>query len=100
MSDEKVIVFLDGPHAGAFLKRYDPDFRDGAGLVEVTEDPSQAQLFPDTVSAWEEWRRPSIVHPVRLTDGKPNRPMSAWTITVLSASTAEDDPLVRTAREG
>jgi hypothetical protein len=86
----KVIVFLDGPDAGRLLASYDPDYENGRGLVGSTDDPAEAMLFPDMVSAWNEWKRPSTVHPIRLTDGKPNRPMSAFTITVCDVTEAEE----------
>jgi len=78
----KVIVFLEGPHAGKYLQAFDPDFEDGRGRIEATSDVELAQRFPSAAEAWEEWKRPSTVHPIRETDGKPNRPMSAWTVSI------------------
>lgn len=92
----RVILFLDGPHAGRFLLRYDPDYEHGRGLVESTPVLSEAKVFPDTIEAWEEWRRPSEVHPIRLTDGRPNRPMSAYSITVASVENAEEERALMT----
>lgn len=76
-----LLLFVDGPHASKFLRSYDPDFGEGRGHVEVTSDPDQAQQFPDIIEAMEEWKRPSTVHPIRLSDGKPNRPMTAWSVS-------------------
>lgn len=79
----KVIVILDGPDAGRFVERYDPDFADGRGMVDTTDDLSRAMRFPDAIEAWALWKLPSTVHPIRLSDGKPNRPMTAFSITVV-----------------
>ena len=73
--------FLNGPHNGMYLKSYDPDYRNGLGRVVVTDDPREAQHFDNMIEAFNEWKRPSTVHPIRSTDGKPNRPMSAWSVT-------------------
>lgn len=86
--NEKLILFGDGPHAGRYLLSFDPDHDDGRGSVESTDDPTEALRFPNALTAWEEWKRASTVHPVRLTDGKPNRPMTAFTITVIPADEA------------
>jgi hypothetical protein len=79
---EVLVKFVEGPDAGRYLLSYDPDAYDGRGEVITTSDPERAQRFADHVAAWEEWKRPSTVHPIRLTDGKPNRPMTAWTVTI------------------
>ena len=73
--------FVDGPHSGEYLLSYDPDYEDGSGKVVVTSHPEQAQRFDNMIEAMNEWARPSTVHPIRLTDGKPNRPMTAWSVT-------------------
>lgn len=64
---------------GAWLKFYDPDGADGAGDVVVTLDPKQAKVFPSLAAALDEWRRVSTVRPLR-DDGRPNRPLSAFTV--------------------
>jgi hypothetical protein len=46
-----------------------------------TEDPDKAMSFPTMELAWEAWRRPSEVTPTR-PDGRPNRPMTVFTISV------------------
>lgn len=78
-----VLKFVDGPHAGKYLRFYDPDFEDGSGAVTVTNKVELAQRFADIIEALEEWKRPSTVHPIRETDGKPNRPMTAWSVTAV-----------------
>jgi hypothetical protein len=43
--------------------------------------------FKTAGEAWMLWRRPSRVRPVRA-DGKPNRPLTAFTIEVLDEEDA------------
>jgi hypothetical protein len=63
-----------------YLRSYDPDADDGHGEIVWTTSLLLAQRFPTVFEAGEEWRRPSTVHPIRLSDGKPNRPLSAFTV--------------------
>jgi hypothetical protein len=65
--------------SGHWLAEYDPDFGDGQGHVLGTMDPARAARFPDIGAALAEWKRPSTVRPLRA-DGKPNRPLSAFTV--------------------
>jgi len=75
-----LLKFVDGPYAGSYLLSYDPDHAAGRGLVQATSDPQRAQQFPSIIEAFREWKRPSSVQPLRR-DGKPNRPMTAWSVT-------------------
>ena len=76
-----LLKFMDGPHEGKYLRFYDPDAAEGIGLVITTSDPDLAIKFGAAMDAMDEWKRQSTVQPLRL-DGKPNRPMSAWTVQV------------------
>jgi hypothetical protein len=71
----------------AWLESLDVDAYGGLGHVRITHDRSKAQRFADIGAAFECWKRQSTIHPVRLSDGKPNRPLTAFTITFES----EDD---------
>lgn len=68
---------------GMYVKAYDPTYvlpdrtYDG-GILEVTADPKEALQFADAGDAMEKWREP---YGVRV-DGKPNRPLTAWTVEV------------------
>lgn len=62
-----------------YLKSYDPDGNNGHGDIEITFDPLEAKLFDTSSEAMDEWMKVSTVLPVR-PDGKPNRPLSAYTI--------------------
>jgi hypothetical protein len=65
------------PKAGS----YDPDAHDGLGLAEWTTDPMEAMRFSDQAAALARWKQTSTVRPLR-EDGKPNRPLTAVTVSV------------------
>jgi hypothetical protein len=71
-----------------WLRAYDPDYADGVGWCDFTDDPEQAKRFPSYVEAVEEYRRVSTVTPVRH-DGKPNRPLTAYTVSIENAPEEE-----------
>lgn len=79
------------PSGGAprdlYLQAYDPEYAGGRGLAEWTEDIETAMRFATAGEAWMLWRQPSRVRPVRA-DGKPNRPLTAFTIEVLNEEDA------------
>jgi hypothetical protein len=64
------------PDVGAWVMSYDPD-----GSVEWTNDPDHALRFDNRTDAFELWRKPSKVNPIRA-DGKPNRPLTAFTFSI------------------
>lgn len=66
--------------AGGWLKSY-ADTPDGRGCVEWTDDPKKARGFETRFDAMEFWRTPSKTVPKR-PDGKPNRPLTAFTVSV------------------
>jgi hypothetical protein len=65
---------------GRYLAGFDQDAFDGRGLAEWTTDIRQAIPFAGPKDAIEMWRRQSTVRPLR-DDGKPNRPLTAHSIT-------------------
>jgi hypothetical protein len=52
------------------------------GNGSSTDDPAKAMRFDTVEAAWEAWRKPSAVCPTRPHDGKPNRPMTVFTVSV------------------
>jgi len=70
------------PVPGAFLKSYDVEAHEGFGDAVWTLDPKQAKLFESQVDAFSAWTTTSEIKPWREHDGKPNRPLTAFTITV------------------
>lgn len=66
---------------GQYLRGYDPDAFDGRGLADWTPDRADAMEFPDVLAAITLYRTVSKVRPTRH-DGKPNRPLTAFTVTI------------------
>ena len=62
-----------------YLVDFDPDAYAGRGSIRTSFKLAEAKRFADFVDLMEEWKRPSIVLP-RRPDGKPNRPLTAFTI--------------------
>lgn len=60
---------------GAMLKAFDPD----SGWTEWTTDPRLARRFNSALDVLELWRTQSRTRPLR-PDGKPNRPLTAYTV--------------------
>lgn len=67
-----------------YVQSYTPDGNEGRGEVELTTYRSAAKQYADAAEAHQEWARVSRTHPTR-SDGKPNRPLSAFTIEVVQA---------------
>lgn len=65
-----------------YVKSYTPDGNDGCGDLVVTRDITQAKVYSDQQAALEAWRATSNTHPIRY-DGEPNRPMTAFTVTII-----------------
>jgi hypothetical protein len=67
-----------------FVKAYHPErLHDATELVqslEVTDDPAEAIHFADATEARNLWA--TEVGPPRPWDGKPNRPLTAFTISL------------------
>lgn len=73
---------------GEYLVEYDPDARgvDKRGWpmtahIVTTRDVRRARRFKDAVAAMECWRQRSARWPYR-DDGKPNRPLTAFSATI------------------
>jgi hypothetical protein len=65
---------------GKYLEWSDPDARDGRGDDRWTDDLAKAKKFATFMDAMECWKAQSTVVPFR-PDGKPNRPMTAYSVT-------------------
>lgn len=64
-----------------FLKEYDPEGHDGLGHVEATPNIEEAMIFADSKAAFACYRAVPASRPIR-DDGKPNRPLTAFTVTI------------------
>ena len=79
----RALGFANGtkcPIAGQYLKSFDFEADNGLGFGVFTDRIEEAMLFPDLVAASTFWKTQSKVRP-RRPDGKPNRPLTATTIT-------------------
>jgi hypothetical protein len=75
-------------HDGLYLKSVKFDTDEWGGCeIETTPDPEQAYQFKSTSELLETWKHQSVVRPLR-DDGKPNRPMTVWTIESLNSAGA------------
>ena len=81
----QAVGFVNGmpcDHAGQYLESFDPDAYGGRGYVTWTPDLSKAMRFTSVVEAFEmRWRQPTVL-PLR-PDGKPNRPLTAYTTEII-----------------
>jgi hypothetical protein len=71
------------PHGRArvFVKSFDHDADRGRGDGKFTNDPNDAKRFDNGADAIEFWQKQSKVRPLR-PDGKPNRPLTAYTAAI------------------
>lgn len=91
MKIEGLVNGEPSPFDGQYLVEYDPE-RDGtapngipmSAHVVTTWDPGEAKEFPSAIEAGEEWKRVCKRNP-RRPDGKPNRPLTAFTVTILES---------------
>jgi hypothetical protein len=72
--------FLPMPEP-VYLKSYDIEAHDGRGSAEWTYDRDGATQFVSLEHAARTWQTQSKIRPLR-PDGKPNRPLSAFTVEV------------------
>lgn len=68
-----------------YLEKYDPDGNNGRGYILITDDISEAKRFESAHEAMMAWKKQSTVDPIR-PDGKPNRPLSSFTVEILKVS--------------
>jgi hypothetical protein len=65
---------------GDYLQWSDPDANDGFGNDWWTTDLAKAKRFATFTDAMECWKAQSSIRPFR-DDGRPNRPMTAYSVT-------------------
>lgn len=70
-----------GEEINAWLFSFDVDAHDGMGAAQFTQYKHRAYQFPSMAAATFAWRQQSKVRPLR-DDGKPNRPLTAFTIEI------------------
>jgi hypothetical protein len=64
---------------GDYLVSLDVDARGGRGEAVWSPDKTRAMVFADPIEAMRAWTMQSRVRPYR-DDGKPNRPLTAYTV--------------------
>ena len=72
-----------------YLVEYDPNGYDGMGWLETSSRLEEAKEFENVVDAFMLFRMVSRTHPVRQ-DGKPNRPLTAYTTEILPKKEAQE----------
>jgi hypothetical protein len=87
----QIVSLIQGgatPFDGQFLVEYDPDRADTAPdgspmLARILTTPAlgAAKRWPSHMEALAEWKRESTRWP-RRADGKPNRPLTAFTVEI------------------
>jgi hypothetical protein len=77
------------PHVdGLYLKNFTPDADlEGRGMIETCASVEDAKSFMTSSAALEFWRQQSRIRPLR-PDGKPNRPLTAYTVEILRSDKA------------
>jgi hypothetical protein len=73
-----------GAILGQYLATYDPEAHEGWGEAEWTTNIDLARRFDSTSDAYDCWRTIPASRPTR-PDGKNNRPLTAFSITVEEA---------------
>ncbi len=87
MNDEFALIRVD---TGEYLAAFDPEWQPDplpqgvpswlCGRADWTRDPAEAMRFESSLVALECWRTQSVTRPVR-GDGKPNRPLTKYSIS-------------------
>jgi hypothetical protein len=76
-----VALVVEGVVVGNYLEWSDPDANFGRGDDRWTRERAKAKRFPTVKAAMDCWKARSKLIPTR-PDGQPNRPMTAYSITV------------------
>jgi len=77
------------PIFGQLLVSFDFEAHNGQGFGEFDYDPKRAKLFDTLEEAMTFWRTPSQKFPVRLIDGRLNRPLTCTTIQFVKVNVDE-----------
>jgi hypothetical protein len=73
------------PIVGQYLRSFDVEAFDGQGDASFTWRRAKAMRFADIGAATEAWKTQSKTRPLR-EDGRPNRPLTAFSITFETVS--------------
>jgi hypothetical protein len=67
---------------GLYLREFDPEFANGVGLITGTADRTEAMRFGSKSAAMLFWRQSPRCRRIR-PDGRPNRPLTAFTVEIV-----------------
>lgn len=70
------------PQPGDWLQEWDVEFAGGRGMAVWTDDVRKAHRFLSHEDALKAYRQQSRIAPTRPWDGRPNRPLTAYTVSV------------------
>lgn len=70
---------------GGPVNQYLRDYNRATGFSTWTVDKAKALKFTDALEAMTLWKSVHEKEPVRVHDGKPNRPLTAFTISIEEA---------------
>jgi hypothetical protein len=86
------VLFAESRPLGGLVRRwvraFDPDGSGGLGTIVLTADLDTAIRFANLESAVTFWQQQSTLQPLR-DDGKPNRPLTAFTVVVQTLKAAQ-----------
>lgn len=86
---QKFVIQIMGPVGGrmppvpTYVLDFDPNADGGRGNVIMTQKREEAKRFDSTKQAYEFYMTQSTTVPLR-PDGRPNRPLTAYNITIQS----------------
>lgn len=78
---EVVEMFGDEPVVAQYVEAFDVEAFGGIGVVFLTSRIEHALQFDSAADVMAAWTTQSLLRPLRA-DGKPNRPLTAYTIAV------------------
>jgi hypothetical protein len=85
------VIIAHGPVSGSYqiegeyVKSYSPEAYDGRGDATFTKDITEARIFANITEAMEFTMRQPRNRPFRA-DGKPNRPLTAFTLEYINVT--------------
>lgn len=71
-----------------WLAGFDPSAENGRGRVMLTSKREEAVEFPSFESAMRAYQASPACHPTRESDGKPNRPLTAYHVEIIRTDVA------------
>jgi hypothetical protein len=74
-----------------YITWYDPEAYDGRGDVRLSPHAKDAKQFADRVEALKFWQQIPKCRP-RRDDGKPNRPLTAFSVWIEPVTSSDQSP--------